>query len=64
MLQSIEKARRLTVTLAVLIFLCSEVHGQEERSRVLVVTLEDQLIQPVTVRYVTRALRQGADRGY
>ena len=55
-------SRRLALLLLAL--LTAEARGQEPiPPRVLVVALEDQVIHPVTERFLVRALRQAADRG-
>jgi membrane-bound serine protease (ClpP class) len=55
---------RLSMVLFLIAFLTGEVSSQEPiPPRVLVVLLEDQIIHPVTVRFVTRALKQAAERG-
>ena len=55
---------RLALAVLALAFLSAEVHSQEPNPpRVLVVRLEDQIIHPVTARFVTRALAQARERG-
>src|ERR1019366_5578873 len=56
--------RRLSMAVFLIAFLAGEVGSQELiPPRVLVVLLDDQIIHPVTVRFVTRALKQAAERG-
>ena len=56
--------RRLSMAVFLIAFLAGEVGSQEPiPPRVLIVLLDDQIIHPVTVRFVTRALKQAAERG-
>ena len=55
----------LAAALLLATFLPAETHAQEQMLRpvVVLVSLEDQLLHPITQRFLTRSLRQAAERG-
>src|ERR1019366_4465548 len=55
--------RRYALAFLLLAVLPAKAPAQEPPPRVIVVALDDQLIQPVTQRYLSRAIQQAAERG-